>query len=320
MTKWMAVVLLAAACGKGSKSNDKADGLAHLKPETPTKGSAAAPPAATDPACSAKVKDLAPWVTALELERSSYEIDFGYKLQKIDRAPLPIAHEIDAVEITASHIEAFDATESNHAESKLGEKPTQKAVEDRLKTIHDMADATPDRFRLDIDEKATWKDVARVIDAAIKAGYKEAVFAFTATSKLAVPPGDEEWTSKQEDIDAASKKLEELQKTCHAWESALFSHVPNKDEAVDAKNWGTEISAAIEKCNCAVSVDDVKAQLFKEARWHQAVPRVGVMVQLADSGTAITSPGKALWSDAHKALVAAAADGAPPPTVKLVAK
>lgn len=320
MKHWAALVLI-AACGKGSKSDDQPVGVAHLRHEEPAKGSAVVlPPATYDEACAAKLKDFTPWLTALELERSSYEIDFMYKLQKIDRAPLPVPQKIDAVEITASHIEAFDATEANHADSKLGEKPTQKALEDRLKAIHDMADETPDRLRADIDEKATWNNVARVMDAAAKAGYKQVVFAFTATSRLAIPPGDNEWTMTREDVDAASKELEEMQKKCPAWDRAIFRHVPNPDEVVDAKNWATEITEAFEKCNCAVSVDDAKVQLFKEARWLQAVPRVGVVVQLADTGATVTSPGKALWSDAHKALLAAAADGAPPPTVKLVAK
>lgn len=330
MKHWLAVVVVVAACGKGSnKSDEPPVGVAHLKQhDEPTKGSAAAPPP-TDPACVEKADKFGIWLQSFELERSSYEIDFGYKLQKISDPPRPVPHEIDAVEITASHIEAFDATEANHADSKLGEKPTQKAVEDRLATIHGMADKTPDRLRFDIDEKATWKDVARVSDAAIKAGYKEALFVFTATSQLQVPAGVEEWTSKTEDVDAASKKIEELQKQCSAWESAIFRHKPDPDELKDALAWANEISAAFKTCNCAANIDDAKTQLFKEARWHQAVPRTAVLVGLNEGGKPVTSPGKALWSEAHKALV----DGSlsfgngptgqhesPPALVKLVAK
>jgi hypothetical protein len=69
-----------------------------------------------------------------------------------------------------------------------------------------------------------------------------------------------------------------------------------------------------------VNLDDMRAQMFKETRWHQAVPRVGVVVQLGDGGVTVTASPKALWSEAHAKLVEAAADGAPPPTVKLVAK
>ncbi|HSD85983.1 MAG TPA: hypothetical protein VLB44_00655 [Kofleriaceae bacterium] len=315
-TKTLLAVCILVACGKGDKKQDDGKGSA-AAPAVPGDAAAAATP---DPACAAKVKDFEGWLTSLELERSSYEIDFGYRLQVIGRAPSPVEQKIDAVEITPSSIEAFDASESNHAESKLGKNPAQKALLERLTTIHGMANDAPDRVRIDVDEKAPWGDVARVADAAQKAGYKEAVLAFTATSKLTPPAGVEAWTSKQEEVDAASKRIEEMQKQCKAWDSAILTHVPKPSREDNAKANASEIAAALVKCNCAVDLDEVRTQMFKEARWHQAVPRVGVLVQLADGGTTINQPAKTLWSDAHKKLLDAAAEGAPPPAIKLAAK
>jgi hypothetical protein len=310
--------LLFVACGKSENKREEPVAKPNeLAGSATTAGSAAGAP---DPQCAAKVKDLEPWLISLQLESSSYEIDFGYKLQKIDRAPSPVEQQIDNVMITEKRIDAFDATESNHAESKLGEKPAQKDVAERLALIHGMTNDAPDQLRIDVDEKAPWSDVVRVVDAATKAGYTEAVFAFTGTSKLAVPAGVDEWTKKSEDVDAASKKLEEMRKQCKEWGSALFSHVPKSTRIENATSTAKEIAAAIEKCGCVVNVDDVRAQMFKETRWHQAVPRVGVLVKLGAGGTAVTAPAKTAWSEAHAKLLEAAAVGAPAPTVKLAAK
>ena len=316
-------VVCVVGCGKGSKQEAPSTGSAATgatgSSAKAATGSAAKAP---DPECSAKVKELAPWLESFELERSSYEIDFGYKLQPIDRAPMPVEQKIDALEIKPTGMQAFDATESNHADTKLDPNPSPKAVEERLATIHGMPNDKPDRIRIDVDQKALWKDVVRAVQAAEKAGYKQAVFGFTGTSKLAVPAGLEPWTTKREDVDAAGKKLEEMHKQCEAWGHALFVHKFLDSEIDNAKAMASEVAAAIEKCSCAVNIDDMKTQLFKEARWHQAVPRVPVEIAIGegDKSIEVVAPGKAPWSEAHAKLVEAAAEGAPPPTIRFKAK
>jgi hypothetical protein len=329
MKRWMACAVFVIACGKGGAKKDEpvmgsaATGSPAVGDKAGSAMGSAAVAKGPDPACSAKVKELETWLTDFELETSSYEIDFGYKLQPIARAPLPVSQHGDAVEIRATSIEAFDDSEHNHADSKLGANPAQKAVEERLATIHGMANDAADRIRIDVDQKALWKDVVRVVSAAEKAGYTEAVFAFTATSKLPVPAGLEAWTQKSEDVDAAGKRIEEMQKQCKAWESALFSHVPKQDRAENARAQASEIAAAIEKCNCAVDIEEMKTQMFKRERWKQAVPRVGLTISIGpgDKSVEVAAAGSAPWSDAHAKLVEAVAEGVPsPPTIRFKAK
>ncbi|HTL35900.1 MAG TPA: hypothetical protein VL326_22375 [Kofleriaceae bacterium] len=331
MKRWMACAVFVIACGKGGAKKDEsvtgsaATGSAAVgeKAGSAAAGSAAVVAKAPDPACSAKVKELVPWLTDFELETSSYEIDFGYKLQPIARAPMPVSQHGDDIEIRQKSIEGFDDSEHNHADSKLGANPAQKAVEERLAAMHGMANENPDRIRIDVDQKALWKDVVRVVNAAEKAGYKEAVFAFTATSKLPVPAGLEPWTQKSEDVDAAGKRIEDMQATCKEWRSASYSHAPKPSPLEDAQALASELAAGIEKCNCAVDIEEVKTQMFKAARWKQAVPRAGVTISIGpgDKSVEVAAAGSAPWSEAHAKLVESVAEGVPsPPTIRFKAK
>src|SRR5262245_58968778 len=137
-----------------------------------------AKPFAPDPACAAKAKALEPWLAQLQIESASHEIDFGSKLQVIDREPAPISHHIDYMVITANKIEAFDISQHDFAQSTLPEHATAKQLSDRLVKIRGQAagpderDAAPDdHLRIDVDVAASWGDVARAVEAATKAGY-----------------------------------------------------------------------------------------------------------------------------------------------------
>lgn len=258
----------------------------------------------SDPACAAKLKDFEAWATALEMERSSYEIEMGNHLATIDAAPAPVEQRGDSFDITPQKIQGFDASESNHADYKLGKDPKDAEIAERLTAMHGMPNDDPDRLRIDVDEATPWKDVVRVVTAAEKVGYKEALFAFAATSKLTPPPGVEPWTTTTEAHDAAEAKLKELKKQCKAWDEGIIMTTKELVEALD-------------NCSCAVDLDEVRAAMFKETRWHQAHPRVGVLVHLGDGGKTVTASPKATWLATHKQLLDAAAGGAP---VKLVAK
>jgi hypothetical protein len=68
-------------------------------------------------------------------------------------------------------------------------------------------------------------------------------------------------------------------------------------------------------CNCAADPDELRKLAWIDARWHQAVPRVGVVLQLDPAATTtITLPPKTPWSEASAKLLAAAG------SVKLAAK
>jgi hypothetical protein len=287
------------------------------------KTSAGEQPAASavekDPACTAKAKALEPWLAALELERQSYELG---ELPVIDRAPAPVPHEVDWVDVHKFGIYAWDVGEHDHALSKLGNHATQAQLVDYLTKMKaqpagpdELHPAPDDLLRVQVDGDATWGDVVRVVDAATKAGYAHAVFPFEATSKLEQPPGVDAHTMTEAAAKEASDKLAALKKTCKPLDSVAWRHKPDfKDAAADAAALAKETVAALVECNCAANPDELRALMWKDARWHHARPRVGITLALGDAGTTIALPAKTPWPDALGKLVDAA------PAVKLAAK
>ena len=72
----------------------------------------------------------------------------------------------------------------------------------------DEAGAAPtDQLRINIDEKAAWSDVGLAVDAAAKAGYTEALFAFGAKSKLTAPAGVPDFMTSADAASQANKAL-----------------------------------------------------------------------------------------------------------------
>jgi hypothetical protein len=289
-------------------------------PKAGAKPAAEAP--AADPACAAKVKDLEPWLAKLQLETKSHEIDFGPKLQVIDREPLPVPTHVDAVEIRKTSIAAWDIGEHDHASTKLPEHATAKQLAEFLTTMHATkasADAfepaSDDLLRVDVDREAAWGDVAHVIDAATAAGYKNVVLAFTATSKLASPPGVDDTTRTEAAAKAASDQLEALGTRCKPLGSVGLHHHRSQVAAEDAAAFAKETAAAVLACSCAADPGELRKLAWIDARWHQAMPRTGVVLELdANAATTISLPPKTLWSDAYSKLLAASGP------VKLAAK
>lgn len=233
-----------AACGKADNEQPKpAD-----KPPEVHKPLAKPDDKVPDPQCAAKAKELESWLEQFGVETASYEVDFGYVLPVIDRAPSPVEQKVDVVMIAAKSIQAFDVSEHNHVGNNLA---TPKLVAEKLAKLHGMAagpderDAGPnDQLRVDVDKDATWGSVVGVIDAAQKAGYTDVVFAFTATSKVPQPAGVEPWSTKEEQIKLASDALEAMRKQCKQWGSALFRHTWQKSKTEDAKALAREVAAA----------------------------------------------------------------------------
>jgi len=296
---------LLVACGKAQPADKVAD-----------------KPAVADAACTAKVKDLEPWLAKLDLEKMSNEIDMGPKLLLLDRAPSPVPTHIDAVEIRKDSIYAWDISEHDHASSKLEEHATPKQLAAFLTTMHDKK-ATADEFypapddllRVEVDRDAAWSDVAHVIDAATAAGYKRVVFPFTATSKLSPPPGVDDKTRSADAAQAASDQLDALHKRCKLLGNVAYAHERKSVPAEDAAALAKETAAAVLACNCAADPDELRKLTWIDARWHQAVPRVGVELQLdAAAATTVALPAKTAWSDAYAKIL----DATGP--VKLAAK
>ena len=296
--KRLAILVALGAC---SKSEEKKEAKAPDEPAQKPVAVGGKP--AADPACAAKAKELEPWLAQLNAEERTFEVDMVYRLVVIDRGAAEVAQQIDNVFITPTAIEGFDETEANRADTKLGKNPAQKAVVERIATIKGMGQG--EVLRVDVDEAATWGDVSRTLDAAVAAGYQQALFAFTATSKLQPPAGVEPYTTSMEEFDAAGARLEALGETC---------------EGLGKWTTGAEdVSRALVGCRCAADPDEVRALLWKTSRWHQGKPRVGILVGLGE-GTVIAQPKATPWSEAHAKLVELAAEGAPPPSLKLVAR
>ena len=297
-------VLAIASCGKGDTKPERKLVPGTNRVAEPEHAPTPVAEHKVDPACANRLKDFSVYMTALEEEKASYEIEMFNHLATVDRAPAPVEREMDTVDLTPKHAQGWDASESNHVGGDLGKSDAEIVAS--LTKMHGMADAHADRIRVDIDETTPWSEAVRVVNAIQKAGYKEALFAFNGTSKIIPPAGVEPWTTTAEAHDAATAKLNELKKGCKDWDEGII--MGTKD-----------LVAALEKCNCAVDPDEVRIQTFKETRWHQAHPHVGVLVALGDGGQKIAAPAKSTWGDNAKKLVAGPPESAAVPSVKLVA-
>lgn len=301
---------LVAACSKSEPPDPPP-----VKPAEPT---------GPDAACAAKIAKLAPWLEQLELEKASHEIDFGYSLQVIDRTPLPVLRKIDALIVKEKSFDGYDLNGTEHERIEIDDVPMQTALEAKLAQMFatkpdttDKRRPPPDLLRIDVAPSATWGNVVRVVDAAVKAGYTRAMFAFTATSKLDAPLGVLSKITDPEEISRANRRMEEMrEKQCTPWDRALLRHVWNPDQEANARAVAKATSDAIAACNCAADPDEVRVLKWKDSHWHQATIRVPVVVSLVGaSPTVLTASPKTPWSEAHVKIVGAA--GA---TVRLVAK
>lgn len=319
-TRLVLLACVVVACGK---SEQKPTEAAHNTVDK----QAEAKPHATDPACAAKVKELEPWLTQLEIETASHEIDWRYKLPQIDRAAIPLSRHADWIAI-GKDLMAYDSTVH---ETTGADKPVAKnlkAVVLKLKEMHDTPASAEDKdapqndqLRFNVDENATWSDVVLVANAASQAGYTEALFAFGAMSKLTAPAGVPDVTTSQDDASKADHALEALREKCKPWDRAMLHHTWNPDRGENAKAEAHETAAALAECNCAADPDEVKKLTWQMDRWHQAERRTAIVVKLGGEGaTSITLPGKTPWSAALGKLVEAAPAGAPPVAIKLAAK
>lgn len=304
--KYLAVILLLAAC----KSDGKKSGR---QPEPAPVGSASA----ADPACANKAKDLEPFLAALLVEEASNEINMGWSPVVVGLEARPVRQDIDNVTITPKTVSAYDVSEANHVDNNIQPNTGADVALARFAKILEMKvekrRGADDMLRLDIDKDATWGEVTRIVDAATAAGYKQAVFAFEATSKLAPPPGVDAQTTDAEVTAKSEARLGELKKQCAPLGDVVFN-LPKTDNKIDEQKAIAKVTAdAIVKCNCAVDVDEFRALTWKTKRWHQAHARVPVELELG-AGTTIELPAATPWSEAHAKITDA--KGA----VKLVAK
>jgi biopolymer transport protein ExbD len=275
MRTWLLVLALVAC-----KGNEKKSGRIEEKTaETP------APKA--DPDCANKTNQLQAWLEQLREQKSTEEINFGWQPVVLDREPAKVSQSVDNATVTPKSVAAFDSSESNHVGDNIGAKADAKKVSERLTAIFNMKSGKDDDvLRVDVDAAAPWSEVAKLVDAAVQVGYTKVVFAFEATSKLAMPNGVTGPTTDSKVTDEANAKLEEMRKTCPGW-----GYSPQSN------------AEAIRNCNCKVDPDEVRVQTWKAEMWHQAHTRVGVELAIAKDGRAIEQPGATPWSEAHKMIV-----------------
>jgi hypothetical protein len=306
---WLLIALL-VGCGKSSE------------PTHDQRGSGSA--VVTSPECAQKVKELTPWLEQIEVEQASHEIDFGYQLQVIDRAPLPLPRKIDIVMIKATSFDAYDLAGSEHMQVELVDVPSQTELDTALAAMFatkpDASDKSlppADLLRIDVDIGAPWSDVVRTVDSATKAGYARVLFAFTATSTLVAPVGIPREVTSADEMSKVDRRLEQLGETeCKPLGHAALHHEWNPDRAANARAVARETADAIAACNCAATPEEFRALRWQDAHWHQAVIRTPITVALSGSAPIEIAIAKAMpWSDAHAQLLAA--DGH---AIKLVAK
>lgn len=285
------VLLLVAvtACKGEPKSNRRED------PKPPP---VAADAAAVDPACLTKAKDLQQFLETFLVEVDSYEINMGWTPALAEKTPAAVPQNLDYLLVTPKTVSAYDVSESNHVDNNIG---PGKPADARLETTFEMKgkerDAGPeDHLRIDIDATVPWEEVARIVTAAQKAGYTEAVFAVEPKFVMKEWGGLAAQTTDEKEVEAAQQAIKALYEKCPAIESALLS----KKEA-QAKEMGEGLA----KCNCAIDHEELKRQIFKRDRWHQAHPRAGLVVKLAADGAKVSQPKAMPWSEAHAALLAA---------------
>jgi biopolymer transport protein ExbD len=274
MKTWVLVLALVAC-----KGNEKKSGLVEDK--------TAEPAPKVDADCANKANQLQAWLEQLREQKSTEEINFGWQPVVLDLAPAKVTQEVDNVTVTPKSVAAFDSSESNHVGDNIGANADAKKVSERLTTIFKMKTGKDDDvLRVDVDAATQWSEVAKLVDAAAQVGYTKVIFAFEATSKLAMPNGVTGLTTDSKVTDEANAKLEEMRKTCPGW-----GYSP-------AKN-----AEAIRNCNCKVDPDEVRVQMWKAEMWHQAHTRVGVELAIAKDGRAIEQPGATPWSEAHKMII-----------------
>lgn len=302
---------LLAACGKSEPKSD--------------------PPKTTDDAaeCAAKVKELAPWLEKLEIEQASHEIDFGYTLQVIDRAPVPLPRKIDVMIVQEKKLDGYDLRGTEHERLDFGgDLPAPEVVEATLAAMFatkpdptDKSLPPPDLLRIDVAPLAHWSDVVHVVDAAAKAGYARVLFAFTATSKLEPPLGVASKITDADEISRAGKRMEEMRDTqCTPWDRAVMRHEWNPDRAANARAIAKETADAIAACNCAADPNEVRVLKWIDSHWHQATIRTSVIVSLVGtSAVEVTNGDWTAWAKAHENLLVAVPEGTQP-IVHLVAK
>jgi hypothetical protein len=281
----------------------------------------------TSPECAVKVAALASWLEKLELEQASHEIDFGYALQVIDREPVPLPRKTDVLIVKEKGFDGWDLQgdkmERLSIDGDVSRADLEAAVAAMIATKPDPADKElppGDQIRFDIAPGALWSRVVRAVDAATKAGYTRALFAFTATSKLEVPLGVKPTYSDHREMEKASRRMEEIrEKQCKPWDRAVMRHEWNPDREANARAAAKETADAIAACNCAADPDEVRVLKWIDAHWHQATIRVPVVVQLAGTTAKTITLGLGVpWSEAHVQLLEAAPGGAPPPVIDFI--
>ena len=276
-------------------------------------------PPAHEAECADKTAKLSAWLADLTSEGGTSVMTSGVTLAKLDgEAPRPIA-SAPVVTISAKEI------------SFQGMLTDTVPITDNgmaLRTALAANKATDAVFV--VDAAVPWSTVATAVTAAATANHTHVTFVFAASSpgKTTPPPP----SAVDKELDELAKPVDPSKKAPKLWDpkdpnrpptiaEKVFKDCPMND--VFAKFGTAETRAekdrlivdalpkAIAACGCKVDIASVQRLMWAWYGRDGNQPMLGLGVDLAPKGTAVTAKPNAPWSEASAAVVAAAKAGKP---------
>ena len=289
------------------------------KPVTGVGSGSAAAPAALDPACVDATTKLGAWLADLTAEGGNTVMTDGVTLAKLDsEPPRPIA-PAPIVFISPKEVTFQGRLMSLVPIADKGQE---------LQTALAANKATDTLFV--VDATVPWSTVAAAVIAAAAANHSHITFAFAAGTpgKTAPPPP----SAVDQELDELARPADPSKPAPKLWDpkdpnrpptvpdkvfkrcpvNELFTKIGSADTSADKDKLIVEgLPKAIAACGCKVEIASVQRLMWAWYRRDSSPPMLGVGVDVANKGTAVTPKPTTPWSEASKAVVAAAKLGKP---------
>lgn len=311
------LLVVVAVIGCAGRKDDKP--APDPKPVTGVGSGSAAAPAALDPACVDTTTKLGAWLADLTAEGVSPVMTDGITLAKLDgEPPRPIALA------PTVFISPKEVTFQGRLMSTV--PITDKGQELQIALAADKATDT----LFVVDAAVPWSTVAAAVIAAAAANHTHVTFVFAAgaAGKTAPPPP----SAVDKELDELAKPADPSKPAPKLWDSKdpnrpptipdkvfkncpvneLFIKIGSAETSADKDKLIVEgLPKAIATCGCKVEIASVQRLMWAWYRRDSSLPMLGVGVDVANKGTAVTPKPTAPWSEASKAVVAAAKMGKP---------
>jgi hypothetical protein len=310
------LLVVVAVVGCSGKKDDKP--APEPKPVASAGSGSASAPAAPDAACVDATTKLRTWLASLTAEGSSPVMVDNAHLAKLDaEAPGPIA---------GAPVLFVNTKEVVFQGRLLSILP----IKDSNDIQEGLAAAKATDILFVVDAAVPWPAVVATTNAAARAGNTHITFVFAAGGPGKTPPPPPSAVDKE--LDELAKPFDPSKPVPKLYDpkdpnrpptvgDKIFKDCPITDAATKIGNAETSadktaaivegIPAAIAACNCKVEIASVQRLLWSWYRRDSDPPMLGIGVDLAKTGTAVTAKPTAPWSDAGKLVAAAAKAGQP---------